>query len=77
LRSCLSLSERERRSLGENCASLSLYLSASRCIVLAESSTGHWRLWQILRLLPSLRDWMLEPELDASELLTRVAESAR
>jgi hypothetical protein len=52
-------------------------LSASRCIVLAESGTGHWRLWQILRLLPSLRDWMLEPHLDASELLTRMAESAR
>lgn len=35
-------------------------LSPGRCIVVADSGDGAWRLWQIVRVAPSLRRWLLD-----------------
>ena len=35
-------------------------LSPGRCIVVADSGDGGWRLWQIVRVAPSLRRWLLD-----------------
>jgi len=52
-------------------------LSPSRCIVLAEADADTWRLWQIVKLMPSLRTWLLGgAALAASELLGRLAAAA-
>lgn len=52
-------------------------LSPSRCVVLAEAAPELWRLWQIVRLAPSLRMWLAEASgLDALELLDRLAIAA-
>lgn len=52
-------------------------LSPSRCVVLAEASAHSWRLWQIIRCAPSLRDWLVaDPDLPAPALLDRLAAAA-
>jgi hypothetical protein len=52
-------------------------LSASRCVVLAEASHDVWRLWQIVKLTPSLRSWLVDAAtLDAPELFSRLATAA-
>ena len=52
-------------------------LSPSRCVVLAEAGGETWRLWQIVKLAPSLRAWLTEDdELEAGQLLGRLAEAA-
>jgi len=49
-------------------------LSASRCIVLAEADAEAWRLWQIVKVTPSLRSWLVDAAtLDANELFGRLA----
>jgi len=49
-------------------------LSASRCIVLAEADAATWRLWQIVKLAPSLRSWLVDAAgLDADELFGRLS----
>ncbi|MGN6106085.1 MAG: GTP-binding protein [Kofleriaceae bacterium] len=52
-------------------------LSPSRCIVLAETGDGAWRLWQIVRIAQSLRSWLVDSEgLGATELADRLARAA-
>jgi signal recognition particle receptor subunit beta len=52
-------------------------LSPSRCVVLAESSPDAWRLWQIVKLAPSLRSWLADStDVDAHELFDRLAQAA-
>jgi hypothetical protein len=53
-------------------------VSPSRCIVLADSGVRSWRLWQILRAEPSLRE-LLDAALrhHGDAILTRVAEVAQ
>lgn len=52
-------------------------LSASRCIVLAEADAETWRLWQIVKLTPSLRSWLVDAaDLDANELFDRLSLAA-
>jgi signal recognition particle receptor subunit beta len=54
-------------------------LSPSRCVVLAAAGAGSdsWRLWQIVKLAPTLRSWLVEAaSLDAGELLERLAGAA-
>jgi len=58
-------------------AALARLLSPSRCIVLAATGTGSWRLWQIVKLMPSLRTWLVDgATLAASELFDRLATAA-
>ena len=58
-------------------AALAGLLSPSRCIVLADTGTGAWRLWQIVKLMPSLRAWLVDgATLAASDLLRRLATAA-
>ena len=52
-------------------------LSPSRCVVLAVAGGGTWRLWQIVKLSPSLRTWLLDgAALDAGDLLDRLTAAA-
>lgn len=51
---------RELLSWARDHALLSLQLSPYRCVVLAETGRGTWRLWQIARESQSLRSWILE-----------------
>ncbi|HEX8110393.1 MAG TPA: GTPase domain-containing protein, partial [Kofleriaceae bacterium] len=52
-------------------------LSPSRCVVLAAADNSTWRLWQIVKLAPPLRAWLVQAAaLDASELLARLATAA-
>jgi signal recognition particle receptor subunit beta len=52
-------------------------LSPSRCVVLAAAGSDTWRLWQIVKLVPSLHAWLIEAAaLDAGELLDRLAAAA-
>lgn len=58
-------------------AALAGLLSPPRCIVLADTGAGTWRLWQIVKLLPSLRAWLVDgAALTASELLGRLTAAA-
>jgi len=53
-------------------------LSPSRCVVVAEAAPGIWRLWQIVKLTPPLRAWIVnavEPD-GADELFARLVEAA-
>ncbi|MET0793184.1 MAG: hypothetical protein ABW061_16810 [Polyangiaceae bacterium] len=54
-------------------------LSPGRCIVVADAGDGAWRLWQIVRVLPSLRRWLLDLACDAdsSALLEALSIAAR
>lgn len=40
-------------------------LSPGRCIVVADAGDSEWRLWQIVRVTPSLRRWLLDLASDA------------
>jgi len=52
-------------------------ISPSRCVVLAEDGRASWRLWQIVKLAPSLRAWLAEgAALDAGKLLGRLTTAA-
>lgn len=52
-------------------------LSSARCVVLAESTPEVWRLWQIVKLAPSLRSWLVEgARLDVAELFERLSLAA-
>jgi hypothetical protein len=52
-------------------------MSPSRCVVLAAAGSDAWRLWQIVKLVPPLRAWLIEAAaLDAGELLDRLAAAA-
>jgi len=52
-------------------------LSPSRCVVLAEAAASTWRLWQIVKIAPSLRAWIAEgATLDTGELFDRLAAAA-
>lgn len=45
--------------------------------MLAAAGSDTWRLWQIVKLVPSLRAWLIEAAaLDAGELLDRLAAAA-
>jgi signal recognition particle receptor subunit beta len=58
-------------------SALSGLLSPSRCVVLADAGADTWRLWQIVKLVPSLRAWLVDgAALPASELLGRLAAAA-
>lgn len=58
-------------------ATLGPMLSPARCIVLAEAARATWRLWQIVKLAPSLRAWLVDSsDEDAGELLARLAHAA-
>ena len=60
-------------------AALAGLLTPSRCIVLAATgpSAGTWRLWQIVKLMPSLRAWLVDgATLAASDLFDRLATAA-
>lgn len=41
-------------------AALDELISGSRCIVLADAGDGTWRLWQVVRVLPTLRTWIAD-----------------
>ncbi|HET9625621.1 MAG TPA: GTPase domain-containing protein [Kofleriaceae bacterium] len=52
-------------------------LSPSRCVVLADDGNQAWRLWQIIKLAPSLRSWIADAAaLDAGELFHRLTTAA-
>ncbi len=52
-------------------------LSPSRCVVLAEAAHDTWRLWQIVKLTPSLRSWLVDAAAtDANELFSRLSVAA-
>jgi len=58
-------------------AALAGMLSPLRCIVLAATGGGTWRLWQIVKLVPSLRTWLVDgATLAAADLLGRLAAAA-
>jgi signal recognition particle receptor subunit beta len=54
-------------------------LSSGRCLVVADSGDGAWRLWQIVRVAPSLRRWLLDMAYgsDAGTLLDALSLAAR
>jgi len=53
------------------------FLSPRRCVVVADAGDGTWRLWQIVRAEPSLRDYLAGIERrDADEATARLLESA-
>jgi len=54
-------------------------LSPGRCVVVAESGDGAWRLWQIVRVMPSLRRRLLDLAYgsDASTVLDALTSAAR
>lgn len=53
-------------------------LSPGRCIVVADSGDGAWRLWQIVRAAPSLRRWLLDQAYsEAGALLDALGLAAR
>jgi signal recognition particle receptor subunit beta len=54
-------------------------LSSGRCIVVAEAGPTQWRLWQIVRTWPSLRDGVvaLARSGEATDLLNALVASAR
>jgi signal recognition particle receptor subunit beta len=52
-------------------------LSPWRCVVLAQAAPETWRLWQIVKLAPSLHAWLIDgASLDAGELLERLVIAA-
>jgi signal recognition particle receptor subunit beta len=52
-------------------------LSPSRCVVLADAGGDTWRLWQVVRLAPSLRTWLVDGiALEARELFIRLTTAA-
>lgn len=52
-------------------------LSPARCVVLAAAGDQTWRLWQIMKVAPPLRTWLVEAaRLDADELFDRLAAAA-
>lgn len=52
-------------------------LSPARCVVLAETGDGAWRLWQIVRIAESLRTWLIEGDsLEPVELYDRLTRAA-
>lgn len=58
-------------------SSLADVLSASRCIVLAEVGDGTWRLWQVVRVQPTLRDWLADASgLELPQLYRRLVSAA-
>jgi signal recognition particle receptor subunit beta len=58
-------------------AAYAALLSPSRCVVLADAGRNTWRLWQLVKLVPSLRAWIVDgAELDARALLGRLASAA-
>ncbi|HEY0193783.1 MAG TPA: hypothetical protein VGC42_21855, partial [Kofleriaceae bacterium] len=52
-------------------------LSTARCIVLADDGTGTWRLWQLVRADPSLRDDVDSALHDTAERDATLAELRR
>ena len=59
-------------------ASYAPLISPARCVVLAEDGPTTWRLWQIVKLVPSLRAWLVDgAELGAGELHGRLITAAR
>ncbi len=59
-------------------ASIAQRLSRRRCIVLAEDGDGGFRLWQIVRRWPSLREWIEStPPNDARTLAHRLSHACR
>ena len=54
-------------------------ISPGRCIVVADAGNGFWRLWQIVRIAPSLRHWLLDMAYDADDaaLLDALSLAAR
>ena len=60
-------------------ASAQPLLSSSRCIVLAETGDGGWRLWQVVRREPSLREVFVDRihGVDAPEVARRLASVSR
>lgn len=60
-------------------ASCTDVVSPHRCIVLAATGDGTWRLWQIVRAEESLRDQFQRAsnELDPEEVATRLCETAQ
>lgn len=51
-------------------------LSRQRCIALAETGDGRWRLWQVVMTLPSLRDHLEEAE-GATDVVRRLGAIGR
>lgn len=51
-------------------------LSRQRCIALAETGDGRWRLWQVVMTLPSLRDHLEEAE-GATDVVHRLGAIGR
>lgn len=58
-------------------ALLSPLLSSQRCIVLADTGIGTWRLWQVVRVAPALRGWLSESAQEhVAVLYRRLVEAA-
>lgn len=58
-------------------ALLKAVLSDSRCVVLAEVGDGTWRLWQVVRVQPTLRSWLADAAgLELPQLYRRLVSAA-
>lgn len=60
-------------------ASAQSLLSRQRCIALAETGDGRWRLWQVVHRQPSLREWLSANETsgDPQQVQRRVSATLR
>lgn len=58
-------------------AALDAALSGSRCVVLAAVGDGTWRLWQVVRVQPTLRSWLADgATLELPQLYRRLVAAA-
>ncbi|HWB73853.1 MAG TPA: GTPase domain-containing protein [Nannocystaceae bacterium] len=58
-------------------AAVQPFLSRQRCIALAETGDGRWRLWQVVHREPSLRDLLREDALPADRIARLIDHSTR
>lgn len=58
-------------------AALDELISDSRCVVLADAGDGAWRLWQVVRVQPTLRTWLADAAtLELPQLYRRLVSAA-
>lgn len=58
-------------------AALDDLISGSRCVVLADAGGGAWRLWQVVRVQPTLRTWLADAAtLELPQLYRRLVAAA-
>jgi signal recognition particle receptor subunit beta len=58
-------------------AALAELISGARCVVLADAGDGSWRLWQVVRVLPTLRTWLADASgFEVPQLYRRLVAAA-